>query len=70
MITGGKAKLTWSEPAHAPGINVTRFHVYRMYPDTLFWTLIAEVTKQTTTYQDAMTSSGSSWLYKVTAMIK
>jgi uncharacterized repeat protein (TIGR03803 family) len=68
--SGGRVRLTWSEPSHQPGINVTRFHVYRLDPATLFWTQIAEVTKQTTSYQDPTLNDGSSWLYKVTAMIK
>jgi hypothetical protein len=68
--SGGNAKLTWTEPAHQAGINVTRFHIYRLDPVSLFWTQIAEVTKQTTSYQDPILNDGNNWLYKVTAMIK
>jgi uncharacterized repeat protein (TIGR01451 family) len=67
---GGNLRLTWTEPVHQPGINVTRFHIYRLDPATLFWTLIAEVTKLTTSYQDPILNDGNDWQYKVTAMIK
>jgi hypothetical protein len=43
---GGNLKLTWTEPVHQAGINVTRFHVYRLDPVTLDWPLVAEVDKQ------------------------
>jgi hypothetical protein len=68
--SGGALKLTWTEPVHAAGINVTRFHVYRLDPDTFDWTLIAEVSKQTTSYQDPVLNDGISHQYKITAMIK
>jgi len=67
---GGNVRLTWTEPAHQAGINVTRFHVYRLDPATLFWTQIAEVTKQTTSYSDPVLNDGNAWQYKVTAVIK
>jgi hypothetical protein len=66
---GGNVKLTWSEP-HQAGIIVTRFHVYRLDPVTLFWTQIAEVTKQTDSYLDAVLNDGLSHDYKVAAVIK
>ena len=68
--SGGNVMLTWTEPAHQPGINVTRFHVYRLDPVTLFWTQIAEVTKQTTSYLDSVLNDGLDHQYKITAMIK
>jgi len=68
--SGGNARLTWSEPAHQPGIIVTRFHVYRLDPVTLFWTQIAEVTKQTTSYLDPVLNDGVAHQYKITAVIK
>ena len=68
--SGGNARLTWSEPTHQPGIIVTRFHVYRLDPVTLFWTQIAEVTKQTTSYLDPVLNDGLNHEYKVTAVIK
>ena len=68
--SGGNLKLTWTEPAHQAGINVTRFHVYRLDPVTLDWTQIAEVSKQTTSYQDPVLNDGVSHQYKITAMIK
>jgi hypothetical protein len=68
--SGGNVRLRWTEPPHAAGINVTRFHIYRLDPATLFWTQIAEVTKQTISYQDAVLNDGNSWQYKVTAVIK
>ena len=68
--SGGDVKLTWTEPAHEAGINVTRFHVYRLDPLTLFWTQIAEVTKQTLSYLDPVLNDGANQQYKVTAVIK
>jgi hypothetical protein len=68
--SGGNVKLTWTEPAHQAGINVTRFHIYYLDPVTLFWTQIAEVTKQTTSYQDPVLNDGLNRMYKVTAVIK
>ncbi len=66
----GNVRLTWTEPTHEAGINVTRFHVYRLDPVTLFWTQIAEVTKQTTSYLDPVLNDGLSHQYKITAVIK
>lgn len=68
--SGGNLKLTWTEPAHLPTINVTRFHVYRLDPTSLFWTQIAEVTKQTTSLLDPILGDGVDYQYKVTAVIK
>jgi hypothetical protein len=68
--SGGSALLTWSEPAHEPGVIVTRFHVYRLDPITLFWTQIAEVSKQTTSYLDPVMSDGLAHQYKIAAVIK
>jgi hypothetical protein len=68
--SGGNLKLTWTEPAHAPTINVTRFHVYRLDPTTLFWTQIVEVTKQTTSWTEPGLNDGVNAQYKVTAVIK
>jgi hypothetical protein len=67
---GGNLRLSWTQPAHEAGINVTRFHIYRLDPATLFWTQIAEVSKQTTSYADPILNDGNDWQYKVTAMIK
>ena len=52
------------------GINVTKFHVYRLDPVTLFWTQIAEVPKQTKSYSDPALGDGLDHQYKVTAVIK
>jgi hypothetical protein len=68
--SGGNAQLTWTEPTHQSGVIVTRFHVYRLDPVTLFWTQIAEVTKQTTSYLDPVLDDGLGHQYKVTAVIK
>jgi hypothetical protein len=68
--TGATILLTWTEPAHAATINVTRFHVYRLDPATLFWTQLAELPKQTTSYLDPGLSDGNDRQYKVTAVIK
>ncbi len=66
----GKVRLTWTEPPHQATINVTRYHVYRLDPETLFWTQIAEVTKQTVSYIDPGLQDGENWQYKVAAVIK
>jgi hypothetical protein len=66
----GAVQLNWTEPSLVAAINVTRFHVYRLDPATLFWTQIAEVTKQTHAYLDLVLSDGADWQYKVTAVIK
>ena len=68
--SGGNVKLVWTDPSHVAGINVTRFHVYRLDPVTLDWTQIAEVTKQTLSYLDPVLNDGVNHQYKVTAMIK
>ena len=68
--SGGNVRLTWTEPGHQATINVTRFHVYRLDPVTLFWTQIAEVTKQTDSHLDPALNDESSYQYKVTAVIK
>ena len=68
--SGANALLTWSEPANQPGHPVTRFHVYRLDPVTLFWTQIAEVSKQTTSYLDAVLNDGAAHQYKIAAVIK
>src|SRR5262249_20946956 len=59
--SGNNVRLTWTDPSHQAGINVTRFHVYRLDPETLFWTLIAEVTKQTTSFEDPVLIDGDSY---------
>jgi hypothetical protein len=66
--SGANALLTWTTPG-APG-QVTRFHVYRLDPITLFWTQIAEVSKQTTSYLDPVLSDGLGHQYKIAAVIK
>jgi fibronectin type 3 domain-containing protein len=66
----GNVTLSWIAPAYLSPINVTRYHVYRLDSVTLFWTQIAELTKQYTSYQDPVLNDGHSWQYKVTAMIK
>jgi N-acetylneuraminic acid mutarotase len=67
---GGNIRLTWTEPPHQPTINVTRFHIYRLDPLTLFWTQIAEVTKQSTSWLDPVLNDAVGYAYKVTAVIK
>jgi hypothetical protein len=64
----GNVQLTWGAPVQIG--QVTRFHIWRLDPVTLFWTQIAEVSKETNTYLDAILSDGRSWEYKVTAVIK
>jgi hypothetical protein len=68
--SGGNVSLTWTEPVHGPGINVTRYHVYRLDPNTLIWTLLAEFTKQTTSWLDPTLDDGLEHQYKVSAIIK
>ena len=68
--SGGNAKLTWTEPQAEPGHPVTRFHVYRLDPVTLFWTQIAELTKQTESYLDPVLNDDVARQYKITAVIK
>jgi hypothetical protein len=68
--TDGSILLTWTEPANQAAVNVTRFHVYRLDPASLFWTQITEVTKQTTSYLDPSLNDGNNRHYKVTAVIK
>ena len=67
--SGGNVKLSWYLN-HEPGTIVTRFHVYRLDPVTLFWTKIAEVTKQTKSYLDPFLNDALGYQYKVTAVIK
>ena len=67
--TGGNVNLTWYLD-HEAGAIVTRFHVYRLDPVTLFWTKIAEVTKQTKSYLDPILNDAVGCQYKVTAVIK
>lgn len=67
---GGSVELTWTEPLPAASVHVTRFHVYRLDPETRSWTLIGEVGRQTTSFHDPIQSDGNDWQYKVTAMIK
>jgi N-acetylneuraminic acid mutarotase len=67
---GGNVQLTWSDPTLLSATHVTRYHVYRQGPLTLFWTMIAEVPKQSLSYQDPSLNDGSNWQYKVTAVIK
>ncbi len=62
----GNVVLTWTAPVQIG--QVTRFHVWQLDPMTLFWTQIAEVTKQTTSF--TVTGDASSWQYKVSAVIK
>ena len=66
--SGANALLTWTTPG-PPG-QVTRFHVYRLDTTTLFWTQIAEVSKQTQSYLDPVLNDGLSHDYKVAAVIK
>jgi VCBS repeat protein/slime mold repeat-containing protein len=61
-------ELTWGTPVQIG--QVTRFHVWRLDAATLFWSQVAEVSKQTTSYQDPSLNDGSNWQYKVTAVIK
>jgi subtilisin-like proprotein convertase family protein len=68
--SGGNVRLTWSDPTLFSSTHVTRYHVYRLDPDTLFWTQIAEVPKQSTTYLDPVLGSAAAFQYKVTAVIK
>jgi uncharacterized repeat protein (TIGR01451 family) len=64
--SGGNVNLTWTTPG--PSGQVTRFHVYKLDPLTLFWTQVAELTRQTTSFSEPV--DGSSWQYKVAAVIK
>ena len=64
----GNVELTWSAPVQFG--QVTRFHIWRLNPITLFWTQVAEVSSQTNAYPDPILNDGSSWQYKVTAVIK
>jgi len=68
--SGSSLQLTWTEPAAQPGHPVTRYHVYRLDPVTLFWTHIAEVSKQTNSYLDPVLSDGLNHDYKISAVIK
>jgi hypothetical protein len=68
--SGGNVQLTWTEPTHEAGINVTRYHIYRMDPATFDWSMIAEVTKQTLSFQDPVLNDGVNYQYKVAAVIK
>jgi len=68
--SGGNVSLSWTEPAHAAGINVTRYHIYRLDPVTLFWTQLAEVTRQTTSWMDPALDDGLEHQYKISAVIK
>jgi len=69
-VSGNNVELAWTEPTHEAGLTVTRFHVYRLDPVNLFWTQIAEVSKQTTAYLDPVMDDGLNHQYKVTAVIK
>jgi fibronectin type 3 domain-containing protein len=62
--------LTWTAPGDASDGAITRYHVYRRDPVTRLWTLIAELTPQTTSYAVSVGGDGNNWQYKVTAMIK
>jgi hypothetical protein len=66
----GNLTLNWTAPSYVAPINVTRYHIYRLDPATLFWTLVLEVPKQTTSYQDPILNDGHNWQYRVTAVIK
>jgi hypothetical protein len=66
----GDVTLNWTAPQYVAPINVTRYHVYRLDPVTLFWTLVAEVTKAVTSYQDPILNDGHNWQYRITAVIK
>jgi hypothetical protein len=66
----GNLSLTWTAPSYVAPVNVTRYHVYRLDPITLFWTLVTEVPKTTTSFQDPILNDGHNWQYKVTAVIK
>jgi uncharacterized repeat protein (TIGR01451 family) len=68
--SGGNVKLTWTDPSQSAGINVTRFHVYHQDPVSGAWTLLAEVSKQTLSYQTPVLNDGLGHQYKVTAVIK
>ncbi len=62
----GGLQLSWTAPV-ASG-QVTRYHVWKLDPATLFWTQIAELARTSTSYADGI--DGASWQYKVTAVIK
>jgi hypothetical protein len=62
----GSLLLTWMPPAQNG--QVTRYHVWKLDPLTLFWMQIAEVSRATTSWTEP--ADGSSWLYKVSAVIK
>jgi uncharacterized repeat protein (TIGR01451 family) len=65
---GGSVQLTWNSPVQSG--QVTRYHVWRLDPLTLFWTQIAEVTRTTTTYSDPVLSNAAGFQYKISAVIK
>jgi uncharacterized repeat protein (TIGR01451 family) len=66
--SGGNVKLSWESPV--PNGQVTRYHIYRLDPVTFDWTMIAEVSKLTTSFQDPVLSDGHNYQYKVAAVIK
>jgi uncharacterized repeat protein (TIGR01451 family) len=66
--SGQNALLTWTTPG--PQGQVTRFHVYRLDPATLFWTMIAELPKTSNSYLDPVMADGLSHNYKIAAVIK
>jgi hypothetical protein len=68
--TDGAVTLSWIAPQDFAPINVTRYHIYRLDPVSLFWTQLAELPKQITSYQDPILNDGQNRQYKVTAVIK
>ncbi len=68
--SGSNLALTWTSPTHAPGIDVTRFHIYRLDPVSFVWEYMMEVPKQTLTWSDTNLLDGLGHQYKVTAVIK
>ncbi len=66
----GNLQLTWSMPSPRAPVNVTRFHVYRRDPETLAWTMVMELNKSQTGWNDPSMNDGHNWQYKVTAIIK
>ena len=59
-------RLSWTAPTSL--VPITRYHVWRLDPLTLFWTNVAETDATALSYAGPV--DGSSWQYKVTAVVK
>ena len=70
MVSGAHVILTWTEPVHASGVDVTKFHVYRQDPVIGNGELGAELPPHTLAFQDPIVNDAVNVWYKVTAVIK